>query len=114
MNSDNVINFSDKLKEKQSAKAEIPKDEIIGHATEIAEDLMNDVLTIMVNDYDFKEDFYVDTPELLFAFEAIKSFVFAIYDIQHPLQDFAREVIHIEYIGDEPIIYNDELPSNDT
>ena len=73
---------------------------------------MNDLLTNMANDYDFGEDYFTETPQLLFVFESIKSFIWATYGLSHPLQEVANELIKLEYIGEEPIFYDDEPPND--
>lgn len=105
MSSNNIVDFS--IHRKKSSNKEEPIDDLVDHAHEISEDLMNDLLSSMINDYDFNEDFYVDTPELLFAFEALKSFIFAIYDLPHPLQELSHQVIYIDSNGNPPIPQND-------
>jgi hypothetical protein len=65
-------------------------EKLIEHVVDISAELMDNLLDDMACGYSLEEFIHVDSPELQLIYESIVSYVGSMYNIDHPLQNFAK------------------------
>lgn len=92
----NVVRFPI---EKRKQEVDSERYEYLDSLETLCDDIVSDVLSIM---YDLGYD--IETPEysptISLVLESIRAFVFFINDLDHPMQDFAKNM-YDTYIGNE-------------
>lgn len=88
--SNNVIDFTDRLKKRQLTDKEIEDDEL-EDLHQISSIIANQVLDMLSEEYGIDTNELEMGPEVIFFFEAFKGLVLKSANHYHPFQDFAHD-----------------------
>lgn len=88
--SNNVIDFTAKLLEKQDQIDKAATDQF-EDLSDICQDVANECLNSLREDFDLPIDEIEASPEIIFFFESLKGLIFKSMGQWHPFQEFAQD-----------------------